>query len=308
MSNVNHLSVIHWSTDDVAPSERSESVIAALDRAIVPVGMEIKDTAKFAFHMDSIELADGCVLLHQKGSAHRTYRRNRELARSEGRTFHFMLNLASDLLIEHCGRNRVRAGDAILIDSEHMLELTIPNHFEVIHIKMSEEWLHRWLAPVSALIGQRVSSTHGVDRALTTFAAQLAPTTLACAALNPATLAQQFATMLAMVGNEHGGKRSGIVAHCADTFDLAIAIMKLHSAEPLTICALAEELKIPEAQIEAALASNGHTFSSALAALRLDAVARMRNAPNLNHLPLAELYARAGFTRPRDSEPPILAG
>jgi hypothetical protein len=294
------LPVSRWSTDQVAPRDRCASVIDALGKAIVPIRMEISNPAVFAFHMSSIVLDDGFVLLHQTGTPHRTYRQRGELARSEAHTYHFMINLRSELQVDHCGKKLIRAGEGVLIDSSRALELRLPRQFEVIHVKMSEAWLRRWLVPDKSLIGQRISATEGMDRALTAFVAQLTPHSLLTAALDPAALAAQVGSLLLMCSSEHSGKEKCGLVRGPEAGDQILACMTLHCSNPaLTKEEVGRELGMTEGQVDEVLARHGHTFAGALAAMRNSALDRMLRTPTFQELPLIELYARAGFSHVR---------
>lgn len=290
--------VVHWSTDMVEQSNRCASVIDALGKAIVPLSMEICNPPEFAFDMKSVELDEGCVLIQQGGSAHRTFRKRSELARSDAHTYHFMVNSASEMLISHDGQTRLQPGEGILVDSLLEVDLNLPDNFRVLHVKMSEEWLHRWFNPDEKMLGKRFSTGRGLDKALMNFIAQLSPASSASSPLSTAALAAQFGMLLMTCAAERRIGHNPLNTKEHSDYDKILGCMKSNSSNSaLTSAMVGYDLKLTPLEVEQAFLSRGQTFVGILASMRKEAFERMLSSPAFRELSLAELYRRAGYVQ-----------
>ena len=285
--------VARWSTDLLPQQDRCTSVVEALGKAIVPVNVSIDDPRDFEFHMACMELEEGVSFLHQTGSAHQSFRGRSELARSGAHTYHFLINRAAGWTLSHHGDIRLAPGEGILVDSAYAFHLSMPADFEVVHIKMSEEWLQRWVPQGADLAGCQFTRDSGLGRALNLFAAQLSPHTLLASPLPAADLAEQFGAMLALAGSDRTGGTRRPVAGLRDGIE---AVMRQRCAEPgLRSCDVASDLRIPLHELHDALAASGQIFADLLNRMRGEISLRMLRAPSFRHLSLQEISDRAGF-------------
>lgn len=288
--------VSQWSTAALAPAERCASVIEALGKAIVPLGVEIAQPERFAFHMSSVELADGMTLLRQSGSPHSSFRRKRELRRSGDHSFHFMINVQSSWHVEHGAALLLQPGEGILTDSEYHHELILPEAFEVVHVKLSADWVARHLPDPARLVGQRISLQASMGQALNRYTAQLTPQMVAHSAVGRATLAQQFAALLAMAADERGGKAAVLDSRVAKLCDQIRVSMQMRLDQAcLSADDVAAELNVPTQTILQALAAAGLSFAALLTSLRVAAARRMLQSVVFRGMPVEEIAARAGF-------------
>jgi AraC-like DNA-binding protein len=284
--------ISRWSTDSLAPRDRWASVVEALGQAIVPISVSIDDPRDFEFHMSSMALDEGISVLHQVGSAHRSARGKRELARSDAHTYHFMINLASEWMVRQEGEYRLAAGEGILIDSDYMNDLELPREFEVIHVKMDEHWLQRWMPPDQSLAGRRFPLQPGLGAALNLFAAQLSPHLLRDSALSHAAVAEKFGALMAMAAHTGGASPFGHAGLC----DQVRTVMAQRSAEPgLGAADVARDLHIAPSELHAALAGAGEVFADVLLRMRCEAGMRMLRSPSFKGFSLDEISIRAGF-------------
>jgi AraC-like DNA-binding protein len=282
--------ISHWSTDNLAPRDRWASVVQALDEAIVPISVSIDDPRDFEFHMSSMDLDEGISVLHQIGSAHGSSRGKRELARSDAHTYHFLINLGSHWTLQQRGDYRVAAGEGMLVDSNYVHALVLPGEFEIIHVKMHEDWLHRWISPGQPMAGRRFAQQAGFSAALNLFAAQLSPHLLKESPLAAASLAEKFGALMAMAADGWRGDRAGLG-------DQIRTVMAQRSAEPgLGAADIARDLHISPAELHQALAARSEVFADALTRLRFDAALRMLRSPSFRNIPMEEVSARAGFS------------
>jgi len=288
--------VSHWSTAPLAPADRCASVIEALGKAIIPLGVTIPDPSQFAFHMSSVNLADGLALLRQSGSAHHSFRGRRELRQSGDHSYHFMINVRSSWQVEHGRAMRLMPGEGVFTDSNYAHDLLLPGDFEVVHIKMSADWVARHLPAPERLVGQPVGLAAGMGQALNRFAAQLSPQTAAQCGVGPETLAQQFAALLAMAADERSGPAAGMDSRVARLCEQIRVSMQMRLDEPcLSAADVAAELQLPTQIVLRALVTAGLEFSSLLTGMRVTAAQRMLGSVAFRDMPLEEIASRAGF-------------
>lgn len=285
--------ISYWSTNALAPQDRWESVVQALGKAIVPISVSIDNPHEFEFQMSIADLDDGISILHQIGTSHRSGRGRRELARSDAHTFHFLVNLASSWTISQNGDHRLSAGEGILIDSAYVHDLALPAEFEVVHVKMQEAWLRRWVGDDLPLAGRRFALQPGFGSALNFFAAQLCPRLLSESPITATALADKFGALVAMASRDtavHG--RDARIGLCDQIrTDIAQRCADVH----LTPADIGRDLHLSEQELHSALVACGLTFADVLLKIRCESAVRMLHSPSFASLSAEEISSRAGF-------------
>ena len=289
--------VTTWSTDSLAPQDRWACLVDVLGKAVVPLNVSIDDERDFEFRMSTAVLADGFSVLRQSGSAHHCYRGRLELARSGDHTFHFMINLASSWTIEHRNAIRLDIGESVLTDSNFSYDINLPSEFEMVHFKMSEEWLRRWVASPEDIIGQRINLDSGFGRSLNLFAAQLSPEVAAQSPLHHELLADQFGSLLAMVAGERNDRNTRQVGDVRGFRDQVHACMQQRISNPmLSQFDIATELHVTTDVVMDTLTACGQTFSGVLNRMRTDVALRMLRSSSFRTLSHSDIAERAGFS------------
>ncbi|MYM22656.1 hypothetical protein GTP46_08355 [Duganella sp. FT135W] len=289
--------VTHWSTDTLAPEDRWAGLVDELGKAIVPLNVAIDKERDFHFHMSAAELSGGFSVLRQSGSAHRSYRGRLELARSGAHTFHFMINLSSAWTLEHAGPLCLKAGEGVLTDSNFAHDLNLPSRFEMVHLKMSEAWVRRWLAAPEDIVGKRIALDQGFGRSLNLYAAQLSPEMAVRAPLHYGLLADQFGALLAMVAAEKNQPCRHQLGHLRGFRDQVLVCMQQRISEPmLNVCDIAYELNVSSEAVLDALTACGQTFTGALNRMRTEVGLRMLRSPSFSSLSYGDIAQRAGFS------------
>jgi len=297
MNAIDATAIQRWSTSEVPASQRFDYFADALSSALVPMGVEIDTPARTAFHAEMTLAELGPMAIsRQTGSAHRSYRRATELSRSGDRSFHLIINLKSGWTLTHCGEVRLAPGDAVLADSSFGHELHIPGRYECMHLKMSGEWLRRWVSDPSVLVGRRISAASSWGRALTAFASQLSPQFLVGSPLTQSLFADQVGALLALVASEFGGAPRKASRGDAALRERIHACVLQRCMEPgLCAAQVAEGLGIPDDHLHRALSAGDESFGELLVATRTGIALRMLGSSIFKRLSVEEIASRTGF-------------
>jgi AraC-like DNA-binding protein len=295
-----HPKVLRWTTDEVPRAQRFDYFAAALSEAVVPMGVIVPPGSRGGFHAE-MTLADlgPLAVIHQTGTAHRSFRHAAELSRSGDHTFHLIINLASGWTLSHQGRTRLETGDAVLTDSEFGHELEMAASYEVIHLKLTEPWLRQWVREPSALVGRRIPCASTWGRVLTAFASQLSPQFVLASPLPLQLIVDQIGALLALVANEvvGGSVRASRIDSTLRERVKACLVERCADAR-LTAEQVAGSLGIPVGELHAVLAAHGESFGQSLVNTRTDIAARMLASPIFRRLSTEEICRRAGFADP----------
>lgn len=284
-----------WSTADVPRQQRFDYFVEALSSALIPMRADSATRGRTEARIDAAEF-DGVTVIRQTGTAHWSYRDARELGRSGEHTFHLVANYAAPWLMSHRGRIRLQPGDAVLTDSMIGHRLVMAEAYDVVHVKLSESWLRRWVKRPSALVGRRIPVGAGWGRALTSFIGQLSPQGLVAAPLPSRVIIDQLGALLALISAEvcgapaRGGAASTLRVQVRDG-------IHQRCGEPmLTVDDLAAMLEVSVDEIHACLVPFGETFGALLVTARLEIAARMMESTLFRSLTADEIARRAGFS------------
>lgn len=282
-----------WSTDDVAQDDRFDYFAHALSSAIVPMRVDGVE-GPFEAHMQIAD-AGPIAVVHQYGSAHRSFRLPEDVARSGEESFHLILNRTGDWTIRHRGDALVAPGEALIVDSRYRHDLSIPKNFDVVHLKLSPGWTRRWMPQPEHVVSRPLGQGTTWGPALASFVSCLSPQLLVSSAVSAEVLVDQVGAMLALVAAE----MSGSTSHQRDLTPLADRIhdcLSQRCGEPLLDAAtIADSLRIDERTLHAALAAHGKTFAGALTKLRIDVAVRMLRSGAFRDENVATIAERAGF-------------
>jgi AraC-like DNA-binding protein len=289
-------SVQHWATQDVPAHERFDYYANVLATAVTPMAVEKLQPVTFAAQVRATELGSISVL-QMSGSAHRVDRGKREIARSEQRSFHLLINLVSPMLFTHRGRVHVAAGDAMLVDSQLGHRLDLPLSYDVVHLRLSQTFIGQWLPEPAAHVGRCLRSGSGWSSALCSFVRQLSPEFVARTSLPPQLVSDQIGALLALVANEmRGGAQVPQRQDPALHDRICDCITQRCTEFSLTAIDVARSLNVSARTLHRSLAANGRTFGDTLMAARVGVAMRMLTSQLCKRLTTAEIGRRAGFS------------
>ncbi len=290
--------IARWTTQDVPTSMRYDYFAAALSSAIVPMRVAGRNPKAFESSMTMLELGDAAIL-HQVGSPHRSFRRKEDLARSGAHTFHFILNRRSDWTMNHRQSMLVRRGEGVLVDSAYGNDIHLSDDYDVVHIKLGEAWMRRWVPNSASLVGTTIGSEGGWGRTLAAFVGQLSPQYLSDAPLSPQLMLDQVGALMALAAAERGSADSNAPCKTGLADQIRDCISQRSAEAGLTAADVARAMNIDERALHRALGAAGTTFASTLLDVRVCVSCRMLASPAFAHLSLTEISARAGYTSPR---------
>ncbi len=286
--------VVRWSTAGVPAAQRFECFADAVSAALVPMHVEERGTQPFEASMRTLDLGPVAVV-NLTGGAHHSFNTPRDLAASRGRSYHLILSRACDWTLSHRGRSALRPGDAILTDSRFTHDLEIPGAFDFVNVKMSPEWLQRWVPDPEGLTGLRLAREGELSAALASFTACLSPEALAGALVPASVLLDQLGVLLALAAHHRGG----------ESVDPAEAKMRCRIEDCMlqrcfepSLCAedVAQSLDLPLAVLHRSFLARGATFAGTLQAMRVRIAQRMLGSAMFAKVAADEVARRAGFS------------
>jgi AraC-like DNA-binding protein len=297
MNQLGRLPIERWTTYDVPGRQRFDYYADALGRSITPMTVGSSASAeKFLSEIVSINVGPLAVI-RCVGSSHVAARGAVEIGRSEQHSFHLLLNRTTGHTLQHRNALCLRPRDLVLTDSYLPHELTIPDGYNIVHIKLTESFLRRWVPMPGVLVGRRFEHQSGWGAALSAFTQQLSPEFVSNSPLPHSLLSDQLGALLALLAQEHAGTpvvsnrltrqlrervHEAIIERCTDT--------------TLTATDVAAMLKISPRTLHRCLAAHGETFGDALIGARADVALRMLQSPIFDKLSIAQIGRRAGFS------------
>lgn len=288
--------VHRWSTDDVPEAQRLDYYADALTSAIDPMGVARRIEGRFDAEITATSLGPIDVI-RGIGSAHACVRTARDVARSGERNFHLILNRSSSWQLAHRTPVQLRPGDAVLLDARlgHHIDFLAP--FDVVHLKLPEAWLSRWLADPGQAAGRAIAGDAGWGRALSAFMAQLSPEAAAQPPLPATLIADQLGGLLALCAGEIGPSPTPSARIQRALRDRIHECVVQRCTEFALVAAdVATTLQVSPRTLHRCLAACSQTFGGMLMAARVELALRMLESPLLARLTTAEIGRRAGFS------------
>lgn len=292
-----HPRIHYWTTRDVPETQQMDYYASVLGSAVDPMGITKRVAGSFEADVESTGLGPISVV-HGQGPAHDCVRDRRDIARSGGRNFHLIINTGSAWRVDHRERLALRQGDAVLLDSRYGYRLEFADPFANVHLKLSEQWLTRWIPDSDVVVGRAIPFDGAWGRALTGFVSRLTPEFVVAAPLPHALIADHVGALFALHANELAGRRGANPAGRALCERIEEIIMQRCTEFSLCARDVAESLGISTRTLHRALGSCQRTFGAALMAARVEVATRMLESPLFRRLTSGEIGRRAGFSDP----------
>ena len=248
------------STRNVPKSMRFEYWANVLSEVIIPMSVESENPRDFSEDLTEASLGPISVI-RNRGGAHTSRRTARDLDRSGDRSYHLLASLRGSWELAHRGRFVLGPGDLVLTDSRYEHEINIRSKYEIVHLKLSENWVDTWLPDPEAFVGQCISKSSTWGRTLAQFVIGLSPETAVGVRLPRSLLADHIGALLAL----HAGAALG-----PPTVDRRLRVRVLDCIrqrcfEPgLSADDVAASLNVMPHDLHAALATLGKTFAGEL--------------------------------------------
>jgi AraC-like DNA-binding protein len=284
-----------WTTEGVDSAKRLDLYAEALHTAVDPMRVVSRNDGRFHARVEAVSLGP-VSLIQAVGGAHRCVRDERDVAATEGRSIHLILNTSSAWRLRHRGEQVMRRGDVVLLDSDlgHDIDL---GEFAITHLKLAEPWLRQWVPSTQALAGCVVPHDTGWGQALTGFVRQLTPDFVARAPVPGHLLAEHLGVLLALVASETGAAPGPCAApRTRGPADRIREMIVQRCTEPaLAATDVARSLSLSTRTLHRTLASRGDSFASLLMAARVKVAIRLLESPLMDGLTTAEVGHRCGF-------------
>jgi AraC-like DNA-binding protein len=295
--NAKHPQIHYWSTRDVPEVQQMDYYASVLSSAVDPMGVTKRVRGSFEADIESTDLG-AISLIHGRGAAHDCVRDKRDIARSTGRNFHLIINTGSTWRVDHRERVILRKGDGVLLDSRYGYRLDFLDPFENVHLKLSEEWLSRWIPNTDVVVGRRIPFDGAWGKALTAFVSQLTPDFVVAAPLPHTVIADHVGALVALFANELSGIRKAGPAVRALCDRIQETITQRCTESSLGAQDVAEALGISTRTLHRGLAACQRSFGASLMAARVELATRMLESPLFRRLTTSEIGRRAGFSDP----------
>jgi AraC-like DNA-binding protein len=295
--NVRHPQIHYWSTRDVPEMQQMDYYASVLSSAVDPMGVTKRVRGSFEADIESTDLGP-ISLVHGRGAAHDCVRDQRDISRSMGRNFHLVINTGSAWRVDHRERILLRKGDGVLLDSRYGYRLDFLDPFENVHLKLSEDWLTRWIPDTDAIVGRPIPFDGSWGRALTAFASQLTPEFVVSAPLPHTVIADHVGALFALYANELSGIRKAQPAARALCDRIQEIITQRCTEFSLRAQDVSEELGISTRTLHRALGVCQRSFGASLMTARVELATRMLESPLFRRLTTSEIGRRAGFSDP----------
>ena len=285
-----------WTTLDEHPVRRLDYYADALEKAVTPMRVLVPDGANFNAHFVSTDLGP-LQILRMSGTAHCVECGSREIERRTKHSYHLLANLISATRLSHRGQASLRVGDAFLVDSGMPFQLDLPD-YNVLHVRMSEQWVRRWIPAPRAIAGRPILRDAGWSQALCAFLSQLSPEFLTQAPLPLSVISDQIGALLALAANKMSGSAAPAPAGRGER-DLKQSICECITERcadsSITADEVAKALSISTRTLHRNLAAYNQTFGALLMSARVELANRMLRSPLFKRLTTAEIGRRAGF-------------
>lgn len=290
-----HPKIHYWTTRDVPERQQMDYYASVLGSAVDPMQIIKRVRGSFEADVESTDLGP-ISLVHGRGAAHDCVRDKRDIASSTGRNFHLVINTESAWRVDLRRRLSLRKGDGVLLDSRYGYKLDFLDPFENVHLKLSEEWLTRWIPDTDVIVGRAIPFDGKWGRALTAFVSQLTPDFVVAAPLPHNLIADHVGALFALYAAELSEDRKSSPADRALCDRIAEIILQRCTEYSLSTQDVADALGISTRTVHRGLASCQRTFGASLMTARVELATRMLESPLFRRLTTSEIGRRAGFS------------
>lgn len=236
-----------------------------------------------------------CILPHQAlGAPQKGSRSAAEIARGQHNAYYLLSQPRLPWRAAQVGRTSLlQPGDSILIDSREPYEFDFGSGLDDLSIELPIDWVERWVAEPSQLIGRPLRGDTGFGLALRGVKEALVPSYLIDRPEDQDELIEaQLGGLLSLLGDADGAPRQATQA----AYERALAVMRARFMQPgLTAAEVAADAGLSLRTLHRAMAAQSQGYLATLMALRVEAAAGMLAQARLRRLAVAEIGRRCGF-------------
>lgn len=286
-------SVSSWSAVDLPLADRFDQYAETMAKAMTPLRVVQCPTDAFELDMRWADLA-GNTVFNVHGCPHASVRSVLDIERSEERFFHLLVNRVGEMHFDNVNRFVTRADDALFYDSRTRMTLDTPATFEIVNLRLTEDFVGKWVSDPDVLLGSRIDSKAGWGAALCAFAGQLTPEFVVRPPFSQELIVDQLGALLALAashfdGAAHYAAAPGLRPRIHDCIRMRCSEVRLVASD------VATALNISPRSLHRALAAHGETFAAVLMAARIAVARRMLISRLYDKLNAGEIGKRSGF-------------
>lgn len=285
--------ITRWSTDDVDASQRMDYYASALASSVDPALIVRARPGPFSAHIAAATLGP-ISTVRITGDAHALTRGAPELARSGESHYRLVVVLTCSWRLQHRGSVALRPRDVVLIDSRYGHATELSDSFDTRHLKLSEEWLLRWVPQAAQLAGQPIRFDERWGNALSSFITQMSPDLALAPPLPPHLVADHLGVLLSLAS---GNLSPGAVSAPERTLAARIQDCTIQRCSELFLTAaeVASSLDISVRTLHRSLAACGQSFGGLLIDARAAQALRLLESPMFAAVNVGEIGRRSGF-------------
>ena len=294
--HVEPLKIVRLSTRDIAPQDRLSYWSSISSSALAPSALFAENPAKYESEMTALELPSVAIVA-QGGTPQRSLRGRSEIRRTSDLYFFVVLVLSESWRVTNITRTVLGPGDLFFYDSRNALDCDFPLSWRCFNLRLSEQFVRRWVPNPASLIGPLISRDSQWGRVLASYIAQLSPEFVVQAPLPQAVITDQLGALLALTAAELSGRRAISTPTDRSARDQVYDHIKQRCADTsLQAADVAKSLNMSVRTLHRALAACGETFGVMLIQARADLAVRMLESPLFDRVTTAEIGRRAGFS------------
>lgn len=254
-----------WSTDLVPQAQRFDYWSNILSTTLTPMTVISDDVRHFDASLTEAAMGSLSVI-EQRGSAHESLRRAKDVDQSQSHTFHLLMSVRSEWDLEHRQRMRLRPGELVLTNSNYGHHIQIRERYHFVHLKLPPSWLEAWLPEPDVLVGRPLSSQSDPGRALASFVTDLRPEFVGLNVQNGGAASDHIGALLAMLADELPDDGLAVRSLAQRVLD---SMRQRCRESELTACEVGRTLGLAEFEVHRALLHERTTFGAALGKMRV---------------------------------------
>lgn len=287
----------YWTTSHVEASNQLDYWIGAICEVFLEMGCVPRGSTSFSGSIASLQVGE-LTFNRVNASPQDVLRTRREIARSTALPFYLISQASTSWQIKQGSRSdRLRAGDAVLVDSAQPYELQFPDASSCLSVELPRAWLASWLVQPECDGARVIPRDVGWGQALSGFCMQLCSDLRDANRFPAGALTEHLGAMLAVALEPavQGGSDSARLELFRRVEDLIL--MRLDEFG-LTASDVAAALGISLRTLHRTFAAHGLTVMGHLRTLRIRRAEKLLAQPRFSRLAASEIGRRCGYSDP----------
>jgi AraC family transcriptional regulator, positive regulator of tynA and feaB len=210
------------------------------------------------------------------GSPHRSFREQKELARTNHQTFNLLLTLQTPWAVDHRGSLFLAPRDVLIVDSRYPLITDIRSSFTSVCVTVSDTWLRQWLPNPNLMAARRIPGDSLSGLALSSYLSELSSDLAAAPPLPVSVIADQVGSLLALTATAVRDATLAYTPAVRSLYEHILDCLTQRCTEPeLTAVDVANSVGVSVRTLHRVFASANETFGGKLLEARVRVALRM---------------------------------